>query len=197
MRKSEYYKLIESIYYTDQNILLARSFYESVRMRFHRKVRLAYEIGCGYGVAASFFKEMAIHLVLMDTDPNALEYVKHKIGDNCSITTSSSIIQSPDLIYFFMSLHHIEKFHEEVDNAISHIIEHNAMVAICEMEPDSSTIFHRNEVCPHDGLKKCEFNWIKRKYPSIEVLYTDLPSIEAYNTTFNCYCLILMSTKES
>ena len=47
MKKKAYYKHIESIYYTKQNIRLATYFYNEVKKLFDYKVDLAYEIGCG------------------------------------------------------------------------------------------------------------------------------------------------------
>lgn len=191
MKKNAYYKLIESVYYTSQNIRLATHFYNVVKNFFDRKVNLACEIGCGYGVAASCFKEMASHLVLVDTDLSALEYVKSKFGDVCSTRMDFAITQCPDLIYFFMSLHHIQEFHREIENAVNCIVRNNTIVAICEVEPNPSVVFHKDESSPYDGLKKSDFSWVKEKYPFIKTSYIDLPSIEVHNMSFNCYCLIL------
>ena len=191
MKKKAYYKHIESIYYSEQNIRLATYFYNEVKKFFDYKVDLAYEIGCGYGVAASCFKELAAHFVLVDTDLNALGYVKSKFGNACSTQTDFTITQHPDLIYFFMSLHHIQEFHRVIENAVNYIFKNNAIIAICEIEPNPTVVFHKKEPCPYDGLKKSDFNWIKENYHFIKSSYIDLPSIEAHNTSFNCYCLIL------
>lgn len=191
MKKESYYKLIESVYYTSQNIRLATHFYNAVKIFFDSKVNLACEIGCGYGVAASYFRELAAHLILVDTDLSALGYVKSKFGNTCTTQTNFTITQYPNLIYYFMSLHHIQEFHREIENAVNCIIRYNTIVAICEIEPNSSIVFHKKEPCPYDGLKKSDFNWVKEKYPSIKTSFIDLPPIEAHNTNFNCYCLIL------
>ena len=193
MKRNEYFQKIEQIFYSPNNLEIAKEFSESVMRSLPTKKVSAFEMGCGYGLAASMFINVVDGLRVYDIDEDALEYVKCKFKDKILIAKDASYIASDSLIYFFLSLHHIEDYRDKVEKAIAHILKHSGTVAICELEPLENMVFHKYETSPHDGIHRSNFQWIDKKYPELRVTYKDLPEIKAHNVKYKCYSLIIQN----
>lgn len=191
MKRDEYFQKIEQIFYSPTNLEIAKKFSESVMNSLPTNGVMAFEMGCGYGLAASMFIDVVGSLRVYDIDESALEFVKCKFKDKIIIARDASYLASDNLIYFFLSLHHIEDYQGVVEEAIVHTIKNSGTVAICELEPLENMVFHKYEPSPHDGIYRKSFKWIKNKYPSLTLTYIDLPDIKAHNNNFKCYSLLI------
>ena len=192
MDKIEYFKHIESKFYTRQNLLLAKEFAGLIKSESDAPFCHAFEIGCGFGLAANYVIEIASVITLSDIDNSAVEFVGWKYGQRCGLQSSNDIPHDADLIYFFMSLHHVEDWRALVERCLNHIIGIGGMVAICEIEPNPAHPFHVYEDTPHDGLCKSCFDWL-RSYPQLSIKTVDFPSLSCRGVEYKCYGVIVKS----
>lgn len=191
MKKEEYFKEIEHNFYSSDNIDVATGFYESVLNSIGRMPSQALEVGCGYGLAASIFVENIDVLRLYDIDRTALEFVRWKFGYKVLALSELKYEREDALIYFFLSLHHIDDYKTVLNNAISHIERYGGAVAVCEFAPSDEYVFHRNEPSPYDGLRREAFDWIRELHPNLRIDWYELPDLNSHGNVFTCYSFIV------
>lgn len=191
MKRETYFKEIENRFYSKENEDVAIAFFDSVASAVKQWPEQALEIGCGYGLAASYFVNVVGRLRLFDVDQTALNFVEWKFGKKVEVFSDLTYEQEDGMIYFFLSLHHIYGFKDVLDEAISHIVRRGGFVAICEFEPSEKCVFHMSEAAPYDGLGKAAFDWIRVRYPQLNLYFSDLKEIIAHGNFFRCYSLII------
>ena len=113
------------------------------------------EIGCGYGLAAKNMAKIAKKLFLIDTDANAINFVSSLFTQNDNIQakcmSSSDVNGTYNIVYYFLSLHHIENVEKEIVN-VKKILAKDGLLFICDYEPNPSQSLHSYDMVPHEGL---------------------------------------------
>lgn len=192
MKRSDYFSNIEATFYSADNLRLVRAFIKSVQDSDLLPSSAGYEIGCGYGLAASVMLSHVKTLSVWDIDSQSLEFIKWKYKDSVLVCLGNEIPLNADLIYYFMSLHHMPYFRESVSRSINHILNIRGKgVALCELIPREEQKFHLKEPSVFDGLAPESFDFIK-DMAGIKTKYVELPDISHNNTEYKCYSLIIM-----
>lgn len=113
------------------------------------------DVGCGYGIATGFMRIISNKMWLVDPSPDVItEQTQHWIQDHnvtIQLGTIHSIEGQFDLIYYFLSLHHIFDTYSELRKA-KELLSPDGVLAICEVVPNDSIPFHGPEMVPYDGF---------------------------------------------
>lgn len=113
------------------------------------------EVGCGKGRAANFMRKMADSLCLIDIDEKAVEYVKTQMENTKNVEvkcmTSKEANGTYDIIYYFLSLHHIDDTEEELKQA-KRLLRNDGQLFICEYIPNSVYPMHKHDKVPWEGF---------------------------------------------
>lgn len=124
------------------------------------------EMGCGCGVAADgvipFLSRLqpasVPRFTLVDVDPNAVAVVAERWSSNdrvfAYVATSDMLGGSFDLVYYFLSLHHIEDIEAELCSA-RRLLADGGMLCVCDFEPGGNP-YHLYDYSPHDGLHRSD-----------------------------------------
>jgi len=191
MKRSEYFSLLDTTFRSGDNMSLAEAFVVSVKKELSLLSCKAYEVGCGYGIAAETMLDNVFSLTVTDIDSQTLEFISWKYGDKILIDRNGEIPSDSDFIYYFMSLHHMFDYKDSLIKSITHILHSGGKgVAICELIPQRERKFHINEHCAFDGLAPKAFDFVK-DFENVITIYYQLPSIKHNNVEFECYSLII------
>lgn len=143
--------VIDNIF-ADQYI--GKLFFEAVKSHcpFYSRVL---DVGCGYGIATDYMRLLCKKMTLIDISPLAINYQLHHWQDDHNISifccTIKSIKEHYDLIYYFMSLHHISDIKAELTK-IRELLTVDGELIICDILSAHTVPFHQNETVPFDGF---------------------------------------------
>ncbi len=149
------------------------------------------EVGCGHGVAAGYMRSLARRLTLIDVDKTAIATLDGRWpGDKNVAIKQCDILAvqgSFDVIYYFLSLHHITNTVAELSAARRLLLRPSGQLLICEYEPVPGKPFHKNDYSPHDGFSHEELI-IAASQSGISVsgIY-DIATLPHYGTAYNVY----------
>lgn len=115
------------------------------------------EVGCGTGLVGLNLAKYVEKIYMVDNSPSMLNVLREKIH-NSSINNAfifqgefeQSSIEDINGIITFMSLHHIEKIDEFLDNAYNKLND-NGFLAIGDIISEDGS-FHTNITVPHNGF---------------------------------------------
>lgn len=191
MKRSEYYKSIDSSIHSANNLKVANAFIETVRRGISLPATHGFEVGCGYGLAAELMTRHVDNLTVSDINPQALDFIKWKFQNTIHVLRDNTIPSDADFIYFFMSLHHIPTYMDMVRTCVEHIKKVRGKgIAICELQPDNLHPFHLHEPNPFDGLNPDAFEFVNA-IPRLTLNYTELPPLKHHDIDYSCYTLII------
>lgn len=115
------------------------------------------EIGCGNGLAASFMWQQAKRLLLIDVDDKVVEQVRTRMSDNKNVevrcSDSGGINETFDIVYYFLSLHHIEDLDLELEQA-KRLLTKDGLLFICDYLTNPNYMMHKYDKVPHEGFRK-------------------------------------------
>lgn len=140
---------------TPANWEVGRAFYEKISpcicpLRAH-----ILEVGCGYGIAATYIRRVAEKLALIDVDEQAVRFLSDQWSTDKQVSVLQGTIQEIegnfDVIYYFLSLHHISDIEAELAKAHS-LLSNRGQLFLCEFLPIPACLFHHREYSPHDGF---------------------------------------------
>lgn len=150
------------------------------------------EIGCGKGSAAEFTNRLPGNLLLVDIDPDSIAFLKERWISRNDIsvrqTSSARLRGTFDVVYYFLSLHHIADIVSEIENA-KRLVCDKGKLFICEMEPRNDARFHKYDTVPYDGIS---IDYLSELLPTHGFRVTDyhsLAMISGNNNLFSTYCL--------
>lgn len=131
---------------------LGELFYKTIKAhcpRYHH----ALDVGCGYGVASEHMRLMCSKMTLIDTSQSAIDHQLHHWSQDEDVFISCGSIHSIngrfDLIYYFLSLHHIADTNAELAKA-RELLAKDGELVICEISATHEVPYHRNETVPYD-----------------------------------------------
>lgn len=134
---------------------IAEDFFRYVCSRQRLSTSCVLEVGCGYGKAAVFMAQIAQSLLLIDVDDKAVRCLSEQMAGKENVQVrcvcSGQVSGSFDVVYFFLSLHHIADVETELRNA-RQLLADNGLLFICEYIPDSHFPMHRFDQVPHEGF---------------------------------------------
>lgn len=114
------------------------------------------DVGCGYGIATRYMRHLCDKMSLIDISLSAIDSQRHIWENDENVDMSCGTIMSMDgqydLIYYFMSMHHISDIAAELTKVKSLLTEEGEL-AICEIGSIFDTPFHQNESVPFDGFQ--------------------------------------------
>ena len=156
MKEREYDRLLASKMLSAASLALGKSFCNAISEYITPASRVL-DVGCGFGVAATYVRAHTDFLTLVDVDRLALDFVSRKWGACNRIEISHVSDLNPlrefDVIYYFLSLHHIDAFEHEIGRSMARLSEGGCLF-ICELEPVEGSPFHIHEHAAYDGLSK-------------------------------------------
>lgn len=130
------------------------------------------EVGCGEGRAAEYMYQSADMLILSDISEKAIEKVRERFSqiqnirfDTGDITGMSGTF---DLIYYFLSFHHIDKPIDHL-SYIRSLLSHDGDLVICELYSPDDKKFHihdkvfKDAYAPEDLFRLVSENGFKIK----------------------------------
>lgn len=113
------------------------------------------DVGCGYGIATRYIRRMCHKMTLIDVSASAIRYQRdfwhhdHDVEIYCC--TIELLEGYYDLIYYFLSLHHINDIKSELVKTRKLLAEDGELI-ICEIASVHDTPFHQNDIVPFDGF---------------------------------------------
>lgn len=94
-------------------LTIGDAFSKFIRESLYVPCKSMLEVGCGYGIASTFTRELTEHLTLLDVDEKAVNYQKNRYKTDSGVfvykRTKESFTGLFDIVYYFLSLHHIEQ----------------------------------------------------------------------------------------
>lgn len=152
---------------------VGRIFYEKIALCISMPRPRILEVGCGYGIAATYVRQLAEKLTLIDVDAQAVEFMSHAWSMDKQVTVLQGTIQEVrgcfDIIYYFLSLHHIPAVEAELTK-VRDLLSAGGQLFLCELLPIPGEVFHRGEYSPRDGfvpdelfehLKSCHYDVVE------------------------------------
>lgn len=113
------------------------------------------DVGCGYGIAARYMRSMCKKMTLVDISESAIRYQRNMWHHDNNVEIYCCTIKLLegyyDLIYYFLSLHHINDIESELVKARDLLADDGELV-ICEIGSLHDTPFHQNDIVPFDGF---------------------------------------------
>lgn len=113
------------------------------------------EVGCGYGIASTFTRRLTDNLTLLDVDEKAVNYQKNRYKTDLGVfvykRTRESVVGLFDVVYYFLSLHHIENTQKELQEAAKYLSVQGRLF-VCELYSLTGDSFHHKDYSPHDGF---------------------------------------------
>lgn len=113
------------------------------------------DVGCGYGTAARYMRRMCKRMTLIDISASAIRYQRdfwyHDFDVKISCCTIELLEGCYDLIYYFLSLHHINDIRSELVTARK-LLAKDGVLVICEIGSVYDIPFHQNDIVPFDGF---------------------------------------------
>lgn len=113
------------------------------------------DVGCGYGTAARYMRHMCKRMTLIDVSASAIRYQRdfwhHDYDVEMFCCTIELLEGYYDLIYYFLSLHHINDIDSELVMARK-LLAKNGELVICEIGSVYDIPFHQNDIVPFDGF---------------------------------------------
>ena len=114
------------------------------------------DVGCSVGSISEVLHPSTRHLTLIDVDKTVLDIARGKLGDHHYLSylygNLACFKGQADLIFYFMSLHHIKDIHTEIDHVCQRLLP-GGYLLICDVAPGKHRFHHHDDV-PHDGI--CE-----------------------------------------
>lgn len=134
--------------------IIGKLFYEAIYSYcpfYHRIL----DVGCGYGTAARYMRRMCKRMTLIDISASAIRYQRnfwhHDHDVEISCCTIELLEGCYDLIYYFLSLHHITDIKSELVTARKLLAKGGELI-ICEIGSVYDIPFHQNDIVPFDGF---------------------------------------------
>lgn len=171
---------------------LGRAFCDVIRSHcpFYTQVL---DVGCGHGIASDYMRKLCDKLVLIDPSPYAYgEQLQRWRGDDkvyvqcCDIHAISGKF---DLIYYFLSLHHIPNPTKELSK-VRELLTRSGELVICEIEPIDSSPFHGKENVPYDGFPPSQIYNILKENQYLVKQTNDIGKICKNQLSYNIYMVI-------
>lgn len=135
--------------------VLGKLFYEAVKSQSRSLYHNVLDVGCGYGIASAYIYALSEKLTLIDISKSAIDYLycQWQHDDNVTVTngTIHSMYGSYDLIYYFLSFHHIANTVSELSK-IRSLLASDGELIICEIYSPSEIPFHLYDAVPYDGF---------------------------------------------
>ena len=140
----------------DKDLIIAKDFYQCVCKHMKCSKPMILEIGCGYGVASTYMWQIADCLTLTDTDAKAIDYISSPTNGKDNILakcmSSDQIEGKFDVVYYFLSLHHISDIKAELKEA-KRLLAEDGQLIICDYRPDPHYLMHQHDSVPHEGFE--------------------------------------------
>jgi Methyltransferase domain. len=138
-----------------ENQILGRLFYEAVKSQSHALYHNVLDVGCGYGIAAAYIHVLSEKITLIDISKSAIDFLfrQWQHDDNVKVVngTIHTICGCYDLIYYFLSFHHIADTTSELSK-IRSLLASDGELIICEMYSTHGFPFHLYDAVPYDGF---------------------------------------------
>ena len=135
--------------------VLGQLFYEAVKAHHPFLYRSILDVGCGYGIAAACMCALGERMTLIDVSQSVVDGQRHRWRHNRQVAVACSTIHSMggsyDLIYYFLSFHHVADIMAELSK-IRSLLAQDGELVICEISPNCEAPFHQNDIVPHDGF---------------------------------------------
>lgn len=139
---------------TNQQVL-GRLFYKAIKSHHQSLYHNVLDVGCGYGIATAYTCALGEKMTLVDTSPFAINFQQHHWRHNSQVSLACCTIHSIsglyDLIYYFLSFHHIVDITSELSKVRS-LLTSDGELIICEVSSAHEIPFHQNETVPYDGF---------------------------------------------
>lgn len=139
---------------TDQRVL-GKLFYEAIKSHHQLLYHNILDVGCGYGIAADYTCGLGEQMTLIDISRSAIDFQlnrwRHCNQVSIACCTIHSINAFYDLIYYFLSFHHIIDITAELSKVRS-LLTSDGELIICEVSSAHNIPFHQNETVPYDGF---------------------------------------------
>lgn len=158
-----------------KELKIAEDFYHYVCLHTTLSKPKVLEVGCGYGRAATYMCQIAGQLTLIDTDKKVIDYMStHQVKNRDNIQVKcmySDQVKGPfDMVYYFLSLHHIVDIPAELEQA-KKLLNLNGQLYICEYIPIPSYPLHRYDQVPHEGfaINELKRELVRNKFSIINI----------------------------
>ena len=113
------------------------------------------EVGCGHGSAAAYMCNVSNQLSLIDIDEKAVELLKIQMSSMSHVKVrcmvSNDIDETFDMVYYFLSLHHIADISSELEQA-KRLLNTKGKLYICDYMPVPNCTLHHYDIVPHEGF---------------------------------------------
>lgn len=144
-------------------LTIGDAFSKFIRESLYVPCKSMLEVGCGYGIASTFTRELTERLTLLDVDEKAVNYQKNRYKTDSGVfvykRTKESFTGLFDIVYYFLSLHHIENTQKELHEAAKHLSAQGRLF-VCELYSLTGDSFHHKDYSPHDGFSPSEIQSI-------------------------------------
>lgn len=139
---------------TEQRVL-GKLFYEEIKSHHQPLYHNVLDVGCGYGIAANYMCGLSEKMTLIDISQSVIDFQLHRWQHNNQVSIACCTIHSInafyDLIYYFLSFHHIIDITAELSKVRS-LLTSDGELIICEVYSTHNIPFHQNEAVPYDGF---------------------------------------------
>ncbi|MFN8259020.1 MAG: methyltransferase domain-containing protein [Bacteroidales bacterium] len=164
---------------------------EIIKYFSSRPFEHVFEFGCGTGLISYFLRDNFKHFTLADNSAGMIEVVNEKIKNeglknmvalHIDLTHQIPEIQKQDLIFAFMSLHHVLDL-DEIFDAFYKLLKPGGYLCIADLdEEDGSFHYKHPEFKGHYGFSRNKIETLYKKHgfdvEHYRIFYTIIKQVE-------------------